>query len=301
MGGAHRYLADAAIAGGTWSPDGKFVAYSTPNGDIDIINSDGTGAHKLASAGGAAYPLSWSPDGSTIRFSRDLRSLWEISSSGSNLHQLLAGWHPSEKKCCGRWSPDGEFFVFLAGSLGHDFPEGQIYALDERRGLFRHPAKEPIQLTSGPIEWSPPVFSKDGKKIFATGSTKEGRVGSPRPEIQSVSALPWRHFRRFDGILQRRPVRGVCYLPGWNFVESKPGWKRPRSTDQSAFSSRNRSPGHQTAPSSCSMRRLRKVRMFGSFHPRVAVRSGFFPRTAGRRQIQAGRRTGARLPFPRAN
>ena len=53
VGGSHRYLADAAVA--TWSPDGKLVAYSTPNGDINIINSDGTGAHKLASAGGVAY------------------------------------------------------------------------------------------------------------------------------------------------------------------------------------------------------------------------------------------------------
>ncbi len=59
VGGAHRYLIDATFASGTWSPDGKFVAYSTLNGDINIINSDGTGAHKLASVGGAALPISW--------------------------------------------------------------------------------------------------------------------------------------------------------------------------------------------------------------------------------------------------
>jgi Tol biopolymer transport system component len=176
VGGTHRYLADAVLSGATWSPDGKLVAYSMPNGDIDIINSDGTGARKLATVGGAAYLLSWSPNGSTIRFSRDLRSLWEITSSGSNLHQLLPGWPPSEEKCCGRWSPDGGFFVFLAGRLGHDVPEAQIYALDERSGLFRRPAKDAIRLTFGPTEWSPPVFSKDGKKIFATGSTKRGEL-----------------------------------------------------------------------------------------------------------------------------
>ncbi|MBV8632601.1 MAG: protein kinase, partial [Silvibacterium sp.] len=177
VGGAHRYLADAdGGASGAWSPDGKLVAYATPNGDINIIHSDGAGAHKLASVGGPANFLSWSPDGSTIGFSKDPGSLWEMTSSGSSLHQLFPGWHPSEQKCCGRWSPDGEDFVFLAGPLGETVPEAQIYALDERRGLLRRRAKEPFQLTSGPMEWSPPVFSKDGRKIFATGSTKRGEL-----------------------------------------------------------------------------------------------------------------------------
>jgi Tol biopolymer transport system component len=166
VGGSHRYLADGVNA--TWSPNGKLVAYSTPNGDMNIISSDGTGAHKLASVGGAANSLDWSPDGRIIRFDRD-NSIWEITSSGSNLRQLLAAWHPSEQKCCGRWSPDGEFFAFLG-------PGSQIFALDERRRLFRQSANEPIQLTSGPVGWERPVFSRDGKKIFVTGSTSAGEL-----------------------------------------------------------------------------------------------------------------------------
>jgi eukaryotic-like serine/threonine-protein kinase len=170
LGGAHRFLADAK--GAAWSPDGKLVAYSTPNGDMNIINNDGAGAHKLASVGGIPYWLSWSPDGRTIRFEKD-DTLWEMTSNGSNLHPLLAGWHPSDLKCCGRWSPDGGFFAFLAGPVE---PGSQIYALDERRGPFHRTGSEPVQLTSGPIEWGLPVFSKDGKKIFATGSTRRGEL-----------------------------------------------------------------------------------------------------------------------------
>jgi Tol biopolymer transport system component len=165
-------LADAVVDA-TWSPDGRLVAYSTPNGDINVINSDGTGAHKLASLGGVALSISWSPDGRTIRFFRG-RSIWEITSSGGKLHSLLVGWQPSRQKCCGDWSPDGKFFAFP--SWADRAGTSQIYAIDERRGLFRRPAKEPIQLTSGPIRWSAPIFSKDGKKIFATGSTIAGKL-----------------------------------------------------------------------------------------------------------------------------
>jgi eukaryotic-like serine/threonine-protein kinase len=171
VGGSHRYLVDADDA--TWSPDGKLVAYSTPNGDLNLINSDGTGAHKLASVGGVASSISWSPDGGTIRFSKN-RALWEITSNGSNLHPFLSGWRPSDAKCCGTWSPDGNFYLFSSpAATGHG---SQIYGLDERRGLLRRTANQPFQLTSGPISWGWAVFSKDGKKVFATGATYAGEL-----------------------------------------------------------------------------------------------------------------------------
>ena len=136
VGGSHRYLADAAVARHLVSGwEARGILHTRTATSISC-NSDGTGAHKLASVGGAAYPLSWSPDGSTIRFSRDLNSLWEITSSGSNLHQLLAGWHPSEQKCCGRWSPDGEFFVFLAGPLGPEIPKPKSTLSMSGAGFF---------------------------------------------------------------------------------------------------------------------------------------------------------------------
>jgi serine/threonine protein kinase/Tol biopolymer transport system component len=211
VGGAYRYLADATQVSGTWSPDGKLVAYTTPNGDLNVVNSDGSGAHKLASVGDEAYPLSWSPDGSTIRFSKNLESLWEVTSTGSNLHQFLPGWHPSEEKCCGRWSPSGEFFAFLVGPLGPaKVPQAQIYALDERRALFRHSAKDPIRLTSGPMEWSLPVFSNDGKRIFATGSTRRGEL--VRLDAQSKQFQPFLGGISADLIAFSKDGHSVAYV-----------------------------------------------------------------------------------------
>ena len=36
VGGARRYLADATIASGTWSPDRKLVAYSSPTATLTL-------------------------------------------------------------------------------------------------------------------------------------------------------------------------------------------------------------------------------------------------------------------------
>jgi Tol biopolymer transport system component len=200
VGGSHQYLTDTADA--AWSPDEKYVAYATSNGDLNVINSDGTGAHKLASVGGVADSLSWSPDGKTIRFTKD-RSLWEISSSGSNLHKLLTGWHSSDGKCCGKWSPDGRNFIFLG-------PEDQIFALDESRGLFQQSAKEPVQLTSGPVQWGTPIFGRDGKKIFSTGSIKAGELA--RLDSKSNQFQPFLRGISANLVAFSKGGRSVAYV-----------------------------------------------------------------------------------------
>ena len=142
-GSLRRLLTDAWVASAAWSPDGKSVVYSPGDGDLDVIRSDGTGARKLAALGGLPVALSWSPDGSKVRFSRN-NLLWELSRDGSGLHPLQPGWRPSSLQCCGRWTSDGRFFVFLSrAALFHPnplLPESQLWVLDERRSLFRRGA-----------------------------------------------------------------------------------------------------------------------------------------------------------------
>jgi eukaryotic-like serine/threonine-protein kinase len=163
LGGSLRYLAKGTDA--VWSPDGKSVVYSTENGDLDVVQSDGSGAHKLASVGGLGHSLRWSPDGKTIRFTMR-RALWEISSIGSNLHQFLPGWQGYQ--CCGQWNSDGKTFYFVAND--------QIWVRDERHTIFGHSSAQPVQLTSGPIAWQSPFPSKDGKTVYASGLTARGEL-----------------------------------------------------------------------------------------------------------------------------
>ena len=169
-------------SGGRFSPDGKLVTYATANREIWVVGSDGANARKLSSGpitAGTSQDLempkdfAWSPDGRLIRFSKGSR-LWEISAEGRNLHEVLVHW-PSGAHDCGNWTQDGRFFLFRVKQKWYDWG-GQLWALDERRGLLRHGPGDPVQLTTGPIVWGCPVSSRDGKQIFATGWTSRGEL-----------------------------------------------------------------------------------------------------------------------------
>jgi DNA-binding winged helix-turn-helix (wHTH) protein/Tol biopolymer transport system component len=190
LGGSKRRLTDldGDSACAAFSPDGNSAAYAQQL-DIYVVRSDGTEAHKLVSTGNDVCHIVWSPDGGAIRFTMKDRS-WEVSSNGSGLHEVIPGWHGLSSNCCGRWTSDGKFFLFLS--------DGQIWALDERRGLFREPPKEPIQLTQGPIQWGGPLLgkytawdflgepipSKDGRKIFALGLSPRGELSRFDPKTK---------------------------------------------------------------------------------------------------------------------
>ncbi len=169
LGGTSRRIGKSWSA--TFSPDGNSIAYFIAPGELWLVQSDGTGAHKLASIGGT--DLRWSPDGKVMRFSRD-GVLWEISADGSHLHEVLPGWQYRGRECCGRWTPDGKFYIFLTTVTA--YRGDKIWALDERRRLFRHPSAEPIQLTTGPINWRDPIPGKGMNKIFSDGKTPRGEL-----------------------------------------------------------------------------------------------------------------------------
>ncbi len=221
LGGSVRRLPDALCA--AFSPDGKKVAYGaardasapTPQGDIWLVQSDGTGAHKLVSTGSDACHIAWSPDGRRIRFTMS-EKIWEVSASGTGLHKVLPDWNASAGECCGRWTPDGKFFLF--------FSDNQIWALDERRALFRRTPAEPIQLTQGPIRWggppqgkyfrsvfwAGPVAGRDGSKIFALGSIPRGelcrfdsKTRTFRPFLGGISA---------QGVVFSKDGRSMAYV-----------------------------------------------------------------------------------------
>lgn len=124
---------DAGVGELCWSPDGAKIVFDyidpTGQGDIAVINADGTGFTKLTDDGWWDWGPNWSPDGKTIVFhsDRDLiptppwpgdrNELYRIDPDGSNLTRLtyLGGGF-----CDIDWSPDGRSLVvaFTPGSVG---------------------------------------------------------------------------------------------------------------------------------------------------------------------------------------
>lgn len=200
LGGSPRYI--ATVAGATWAPDGKSILYTLPGGDLFQVKPDGTDPHKLFSMGSGIADWSVSPDGKRIRYFKN-DSLWEMTLSGEGLHAIFADWHAGSRKCCGSWSPDGSFFAFRSG------PGAQLWALDERPRLFRKPSVEPAALTSGPIRWGNSIFSKDGKQLFSTGSTRHG--GLIRFDAKSKQFLPFLGGISADLLSFSKDGRTVAY------------------------------------------------------------------------------------------
>ncbi len=117
--GPPRRLGDTAGQAGAWSPDGRMIAYSDGK-DLFTAKSDGAESHKLISLPDLVFGPAWSPDGKVIRFrvggfNTTQGSLWQVSVDGTNLHPLLPGWRTPPVECCGRWTTDGQYFVFRIG------------------------------------------------------------------------------------------------------------------------------------------------------------------------------------------
>ncbi len=188
IGGSPRRLADIRANAGAWSPDGKRLAYSNGN-SIFVANVDGSDSRKVIAISDPAFVTNpiWSPDGSRIRFivskTTDVPSgfYWEVSAGGSGLHRLFPGWHePPAWECCGAWTVDGRYFIFVSGD--------QLYAQSEHRG-FLQPAPKPIQLTSSPVPLGGAFPTPDGKKFLLTGHTDHGELS--RFDIATQKLSPY--------------------------------------------------------------------------------------------------------------
>jgi serine/threonine protein kinase/Tol biopolymer transport system component len=205
LGGSPRKLGDADGQAAAWSPDGQRIVYAD-GPDLFLANSDGSEPHKLFSAPDVAIEPAWSLDGTVIRFRvggfyASAGSLWQVSANGTGAHPLLPAWNTTPNECCGRWTPDGKYFVFQS--------QGNIWELAEKANLFGKASSQPVQLTSGPMTFSWPVPSKDGKKLFVVGTLARGELA--RYDAKSAGFAPFLSGISADSVSFSKDGQWVAY------------------------------------------------------------------------------------------
>jgi eukaryotic-like serine/threonine-protein kinase len=170
--GSLRPVGDVLAHAATWAPDGQHIVYAR-NSSLYVCNADGTSSRELIAVSGVPFAPRFSPDGRRLRFTiRDTNqrtsSLWEVSANGKGLHPVLPDWNKPAQEFGGTWTPHGEYFLFEAT---RDHTQN-IWALGEGASFFRKAGAEPTQLTVGPLMFSNPTPSVDGKKLFVIGQQR---------------------------------------------------------------------------------------------------------------------------------
>src|SRR5215471_10162797 len=178
--GTSRRLGTLVGHDASWSPDGRTIVFAKDH-ELYQTDIDGTTFKKLATVpDGVATLIRWSPDGTRLRFTATNNftalgssSIWQISSDGLNLQRLFPVQSDSRsQECCGNWTTDGKYFVFQSTRDGVT----GIWAMREDSHSSTNSISSPVQLTSGPIRFTSPLPSKDGKRIFAIGEQLRGEL-----------------------------------------------------------------------------------------------------------------------------
>ena len=184
--GAPRRLGEVFGHSASWSPDGRRLVFAR----ISDIYLGERRRHRTAqadyrfrhSSGRHAFSRMVLAFASTIlKAESNSQSLWEIRSDGSDLHPLLPGWHNPSQECCGLWTSDGRYYLFLSGP--------NVWALREPVGLFRRRSSAPFQLTTGPLIFDAMAPSPDGKKLFV--DAVQNRAELVRYDSKSHQFVPF--------------------------------------------------------------------------------------------------------------
>jgi len=174
--GSPRRLASDA-RGAIWTPDGHLMF--TKGNDIYVADHNGANPRKFATTPDRPGPVRFSPDGTRIRFTvsnvaNATSAIWEARSDGSNMHPLFPGWNNPPKECCGQWTADGRYYVFQSLREGAN----NIWVVPDHVGWWKKVSREPVQLTTGPLQFGDPLPSKDGKKVFVVGVQQRAELVS---------------------------------------------------------------------------------------------------------------------------
>lgn len=187
-----------------WSPNGRQIAFHSyrdgdQNREIYIMDADGSNQRNLTGHPASdGYPA-WSPNGSQIAFTSNRNAgenqflnIFVMDADGSNVQQVTKSGFAQGP----RWSPDGEWILFM---------EGEIFAI-RPNGTGRWQVSEPklgADMFLG--GWSP-----NGKKILHKG-TIDLDIANSFAVIATLDAQRTKVIKREDVPLPKMPFSSVSF------------------------------------------------------------------------------------------
>jgi dipeptidyl aminopeptidase/acylaminoacyl peptidase len=130
---AHPVNQGLSVDAFAWSPTRDRLAYVTANGELQIVNADGSGLAAVASASlmnraqGRPGRIAWSPDGAWLAYEwiaqTAASSIWRVSHDGRTRGELYAsGAQTKGDVVLAGWSPQGNTILFWQDHARAGFP-----------------------------------------------------------------------------------------------------------------------------------------------------------------------------------
>jgi Tol biopolymer transport system component len=176
-GSGARRLAAVNASAPTYAPDGRTIAY-VEAGAIRLMNADGTHRRFLVQTTWAPRQLSWTPDGGAIVYA-DLGGVWRIDvHSGARTQVDVGGGDNFRPTLAG----DGRL-AFEAFRNPRYFRDAAAW------GVFVQPAAGgvPVKILTGKI--GPSSWSPDGSLLALSDGTRVEIVGSDGSGLRTLFAL----------------------------------------------------------------------------------------------------------------
>jgi Tol biopolymer transport system component len=138
----------------SWSPDGKKIAYSIPQGPGDrnpriyIMNPDGSNQKQLTTSNSTS--ASWSPDGTKLAYKCGDELCVMNADGGGNTqltHAFLGlNWQPDFPS----WSPDGKYIAYSQND-----PFCYLCPMTGMLWIMRADGSQPTKIADGPVDQNP--------------------------------------------------------------------------------------------------------------------------------------------------
>ncbi len=213
--GEPRRLVSLDVVGSDLLPDGRIVFGTfTPGADLKgtdsktqwfIADKDGSNSRELVSFSGSPEGVWAEPRGRRIMIGQRLNGnprFFDIGVDGTGLREIRK---LNEGEDCCALTPDEKYLVYSSGNAR----QSDIWLLPMQTGLFRRPGKS-IRLTNGPVPYSYPAPSPDGKQIFVLGRKQRGEL--IRYDMQSNEFKPFLSGISARSVTFSRDGKWVTYL-----------------------------------------------------------------------------------------